>query len=228
MKSERLTVNEITVREINSEAGMRDVITLRDRVYVDDQGRLNSVDDTKETFDKYDEYGTYFVAYSDAIPIGAVKIIRDSALGLPCESTAKLTVNLDEYRAKGARLVEFGHLVSAPEVRSQGVGMQLMRHGLLHSITKLRATHILGDFFADASGNFQHFYTHVGFEPICEPYQDVRFAGSPLSVVGMVAIETAFKLWREGSESQRKLLHFFFSDLDRRPAPPPTLSAEAR
>ncbi|WP_438004018.1 GNAT family N-acetyltransferase [Sorangium sp. So ce321] len=228
MNSARLTGKEITVREINTEAGMRDVITLRDRVYVDDQGRLNSVDDTKDTFDKYDQYGTYFVAYNDADPIGAVKIIRDSEIGLPCESTAKLTVNLNDYRAKGARLVEFGHLVSAPEVRSQGVGMQLMRHGLIFSITTLKATHILGDFFADANGNFQHFYTQAGFEPICEPYQDVRFAGSPLSVVGMVAIETAFKLWREGSESQRKLLQFFFAELDTRRAPPSTLSADAR
>jgi predicted GNAT family N-acyltransferase len=213
--------DHITVREVTDEAGMRDVITLRDRVYVADQGRLSSVDDTKDTFDKYDQYGTYLVAYADATPIGAVKIIRDSELGLPCESTAKLTVDLAALRAAG-RLVEFGHLVSAPEVRSQGVGMHLMRHGLMFSVGKLKATHILGDFFADPDGNFQPFYARVGFRPISEPYRDVRFSGSPLSIVGMVEIETGFKIWREGSEGQRKLLEYFLSDYDQYAAPTTT------
>lgn len=211
MNSARATAGDVTVRRVVDEAGMRDVITLRDRVYVADQGRLTSVDDTRETFDKYDEYGTYLVAYAGASPIGTVKIIRDSELGLPCESTATLTVNLNDYRSNG-RLVEFGHLVSAPEVRSQGVGMQLMRHALAFSIGELGATHILGDFFAEADGSFQPFYGRVGFRPVSEPYSDVRFAGSPLSIVGMVEIQEAIRIWREGSESQRKLLAFFFAD----------------
>jgi len=208
------TPSEITVREVTSDEGMRDVIALRERVYVADQGRLNSVDDTKDTFDKYDQHGTYLVAYRQAMPIGAVKLIRDSELGLPCESTAKLTVDLAEFRANG-RLVEFGHLVSTPEVRSQGVGMHLMRHGFMFSVGKLKATHILGDFFADADGNFQPFYSRIGFRPISEPYRDVRFAGSPLSIVGLVEIAAAFKIWREGSEGQRKVLDFFLSDYDQ-------------
>ena len=214
MKTPRATPSDITVREVTSDDGMRDVIALRERVYVADQGRLNSVDDTKDTFDKYDQYGTYLVAYREAMPIGAVKIIRDSELGLPCESTAKLTMNLAELRRNG-RLVEFGHLVSTPEVRSQGVGMHLMRHGLMFSVGKLKATHILGDFFADTDGNFQPFYAHLGFRPICEPYRDVRFAGSPLSIVGLADIEAAFKLWREGSAGQRKLLDFFLADYEQ-------------
>jgi predicted GNAT family N-acyltransferase len=226
MSSARSTTNEITVREVTSAEGMRDVIALRDRVYVADQGRLNSVDDTKDTFDKYDQHGTYLVGYLDTTPIGVVKIIRDSDLGLPCEAVARLTVNLDDYRGNG-RLVEFGHLVSAPEVRSQGVGMQLMRHALMFSVGKLKATHILGDFFANEDGSFQSFYTRLGFKPICEPYRDVRFAGSPLSVVGLVEIEAAFKLWREGSESQKKLLDFFLTDYDKYAASP-AIGADAK
>lgn len=214
MSAVRSSSSEVVVREVTSEEGMKDVLALRDRVYVADQGRLTSIDDTKDTFDKYDQYGTYLVGYLDGVPIGTVKIIRDSELGLPCESEARLTVNLNDYRANG-RLVEFGHLVSAPEVRSQGVGMQLMRHGLMFSVKKLKATHILGDFFANEDGSFQPFYARVGFRPICEPYRDERFAGSPLSVVGLVEIEAAFKIWREGSESQRKLLDFFLTDYDQ-------------
>ncbi len=213
------SINDISVREVNSDDGMRDVVALRNLVYVADQGRLNSVDDTRDTFDKYDEYGTYLVAYRDAIPIGVVKIIRDSVLGLPCESTAKLTVNLVELRARG-RLVEFGHLISTPEVRSQGVGMHLMRHGFMFSVGKLKATHILGDFFADEDGNFQPFYARVGFRPISEPYRDVRFAGSPLSIVGIVEIAAVVKRWREGSENQHKLLDYFFADYDKGEAAP--------
>lgn len=214
MNAARATTGTLTVRRVADEAGMRDVITLRDRVYVADQGRLTSVDDTRETFDKYDQYGTYLVAYSGASPIGTVKIIRDSELGLPCESTATLTVNLSEYRASG-RLVEFGHLISAPEVRSQGVGMQLMREALAFSVGELGATHIFGDFFAEADGSFQPFYRRAGFQPVSEPYRDVRFAGSPLSIVGMVEIKEALKMWREGSEAQRKLLDFFFADYEQ-------------
>jgi predicted GNAT family N-acyltransferase len=197
---------------------MRDVFALRDRVYVADQGRLSSVDDTRDTFDRYDRYGTYLVAYSRAAPIGVVKIIRDSELGLPCESIARLTIDLSAYRAKG-RLVEFGHLVSAPEVRSRGVGMELMRHGLRFSVSRLKATHILGDFFADEHGKFQPFYARIGFTPISEPYRDARFLGSPLSIVGLVEIEAALKRWREGSEDQRKLLEFFLADYDQYASP---------
>jgi predicted GNAT family N-acyltransferase len=209
MSTSRKSPKNVTVRQARTEEDMRDVLMLRERVYVADQGRLNSVDDTKETFDKYDQHGTYLVAYGDAGAIGAVKIIRDSDLGLPCESTARLSVDLNQYRAQGGRLVEFGHLVSAPEVRSTGVGMLLMRKGLMFSINELKATHLLGDFFADDEGNFQPFYTLVGFQPICAPYRDVRFAGSPLSVVGMVDVEAGMKLWREGSESQRQMLEYF-------------------
>jgi predicted GNAT family N-acyltransferase len=212
------SVSDIVVREVNSEDGMRDVIALRNLVYVSDQGRLSSVDDTRDTFDKYDEYGTYLVGYRGATPIGVVKIIRDSVLGLPCESTANLTVNMAELRARG-RLVEFGHLISTPEVRSQGVGIHLMRHGFLFSVGKLKATHILGDFFAGADGSFQPFYGRIGFVPISEPYRDVRFVGSPLSIVGIVEIETMFKLWRDGTESQRKLLDQVFANHDEHAAP---------
>ena len=212
------SISDITVRQVNSDDGMRDVIALRNLVYVADQGRLNSVDDTRDTFDKYDEHGTYLVAYRGAIPIGAVKVIRDSVLGLPCESIAKLTVDLAELRARG-RLVEFGHLVSSPEVRSQGVGIHLMRHGFMFSVGKLDATHILGDFFADSAGNFQPFYTRIGFRPISEPYRDVRFAGSPLSIVGMVEIESVLKSWRDGAEGRHKLLDYFLADYDKDAAP---------
>jgi predicted GNAT family N-acyltransferase len=203
--------NDVSVRKVDSSEGMQDVLFLRNSVYVNDQGRLHSVEDTKDTFDKYDQYGTYLVAYRGTMPVGAVKIIRDSELGLPCESTAKLVVSLADLRATG-RLVEFGHLISAPEARSQGIGMHLMRHGLMFSVGALRATHILGDFFADETGQFQPFYARVGFRAISEPYRDTRFAGSPLSIVGLVEIEAAFKIWREGSESQRKLLDYFLAD----------------
>jgi predicted GNAT family N-acyltransferase len=211
MNHARTAADNITFREVTDEAGMRDVISLRDRVYVADQGRLSSVDDTRDTFDKYDAHGTYLVAYSGGTPVGTVKVIRDSELGLPCESTATLTVDLSPLRKHG-RLVEFGHLVSAPEVRSQGIGMKLMRHALMFSVRKLRATHIFGDFFAEADGSFQPFYARVGFKPVSEPYRDVRFTGSPLSIVGMVDISEALQIWRQGSESQRKLLDFFFAD----------------
>lgn len=206
-------IHDITVREVTDEAGMQDVLALRERVYVADQARLSSVEDTLETFDKYDRHGTYLVAYVAGVAVGTIKVIRDSEIGLPCESIAKLTVGLDAYRGRG-RLVEFGHLVSAPEVRSQGIGMQLMRHALIFSVSRLGATHILGDFFSGKDGQFQPFYAHLGFIPISEPYRDTRFSGSPLSVVGLVEIRGALEVWRKGLESKPKRLDYFLSDYE--------------
>lgn len=214
VENARAIGDEITVKEVVDEAGMRDVLELRQRVYVADQNRLGSIEDTKDTFDKFDQYGTYFVAYRQDVALGAVKIIRDSELGLPCESEAPLTVDLHALRKTG-RLVEFGHLVSSPEVRSRGIGMQLMKHGLMFSIAKHQATHILGDFFADENGNFQSFYTRCGFRPASAAYRDARFTNAPLSIVGIAEIGIAFQMWRHGTEEQRKMLDFFFAGYDQ-------------
>src|SRR4051794_7372389 len=191
------------------------LLRLRDLVYVRDQGRLGDVDDMAGTFDRFDSRAVYLLAEersgSVAEPVGTVKIVEDSPLGLPCEDM----VDLAGFRP-GKRLAEFGHLMTIPQIRNRNVGMRLMREALMHSVTRLGATHVLGDFFAEADGSLRGFYTDLGFVGLGEPYQDARFKDAPLSVVGALDLEQAAARCRDGAGSaqQQALLRYFFHDYD--------------
>ncbi|WP_431045767.1 GNAT family N-acetyltransferase [Streptomyces sp. P1-3] len=185
------------------------VLRLREAVYVQDQGRLADAADTAATFDRFDASAEYIVAYADGEPVGTVKVVPDSAAGLPCDDVVDLT----ELRP-GNRLVEFGHLMTLPGVRQRRIGVALMREGLVRSVREHRATHILGDFFVDDTGRLRDFYTAIGFEPVGEPYPDARFQEAPLSVVGVLDIADAVSRSRTVEGGRIELLRFFFGDFD--------------
>ncbi|MET8042623.1 hypothetical protein ABZU25_17415 [Micromonospora sp. NPDC005215] len=185
------------------------VLRLRDAVYVRDQGRLLDVRDTADTFDRFDAAASYILAFAETNPIGAVKVVADLHGGLPCEDMQ----DLRSLRLPGNRLVEFGHLMTLPEVRSRSVGMGLMREALRHAVTQFSATHIVGDFFADEkAGGLRDFYSTIGFTPVGGCYADHRFAGNPLSIVGVLDIRAAVRRTMADTEQKNRLLQYFFGD----------------
>lgn len=188
-------------------AELADVLRLRDAVYVRDQHRLTDVTDTITSFDRYDAQSRYIVAYQDGRAVGTIKVVPDSPAGLPCDGV----VDLAGLRG-GNRLVEFGHLMTLPEARRNGIGMMLMREALIHSVRTCRVTHILGDFFVDDFGELRDFYTEIGFRPLHAPYRDSRFQDAPLSLVAVFAVtDAAARATTEEGRASR-LLQYFFHD----------------
>ncbi|MER5515493.1 MULTISPECIES: GNAT family N-acetyltransferase [unclassified Streptomyces] len=202
-------MGSLSLRLVRSAADRNAVLRLRDSVYVHDQGRLADAADTAETFDRFDDRAEYILGCLDAEPVGTIKVVPDSAAGLPCDDV----VDLAGIRP-GHRLVEFGHLMTLPEVRHHRIGMALMREALVHSVREHRVTRVLGDFFADDSGGLRSFYTQLGFVPVGRPYPDTRFQGAPLSVVGMLDIDHAVRLARTPEGRAVQGLQYFFGDYD--------------
>ncbi|MEV8633635.1 GNAT family N-acyltransferase [Streptosporangium sp. NPDC051023] len=202
-------MNSVIFRVAQSQVDRDAVLRLRDAVYVQDQGRLSDAADTAETFDRFDAHAEYIIAYQEAEAIGTVKVVPDSEAGLPCEDV----VDIASLRA-GGRLVEFGHLMTLPQVRNREIGMSLMREGLVHSVTKYGATHVLGDFFAEEGGGIRSFYTEIGFVALHEPYRDVRFKDAPLSLVAVLDLADAAARARTEAGRGSKLLQYFFHDYD--------------
>ncbi|MEI5100725.1 GNAT family N-acetyltransferase [Streptomyces sp. PmtG] len=199
----------VDFRVARTEADKADVLRLRDAVYVADQGRLADAGDTAATFDRFDAHAEYIVGYADGQPVGTVKVVPDSAAGLPCDDT----VDISELR-EGHRLVEFGHLMTLPEVRHREIGMALMREAVVHSARKHDMTHILGDFFVDDSEGLRGFYKEIGFFALHEPYEDTRFKGSPLSLVAALDVTEAVRRARTPEGRKSRLLQYFFGDYD--------------
>lgn len=199
----------VVLRLARSQTERADVVRLRDAVYVRDQGRLADVADTADTFDRFDAYAEYILAYEDGEAVGTVKLIADSAAGLPCDSV----VDLAELRGRG-RLVEFGHLMTLPRIRGREVGMALMREGLVRCVARHQATHVLGDFFVDDDGGLRSFYTDIGFVGLGAPYQDARFKDAPLSLVGVLDVRAAAERARQQEHRDNRPLQYFFHDYD--------------
>lgn len=207
--AERDPARAVTFRIAQSAADRACVIQLRDAVYIKDQGRLVNTNDTESTFDRFDAHSDYIIAAEGPEPIGTVKVVPDSAAGLPCDDV----VNISELR-RGNRVVELGHLMTIPRVRHRSIGKALMRQALIRSVQKYRATHIVGDFFVDDERGLRSFYTEIGFTALTPPYPDNRFKGAPASVVAVLDVIEAARRCRANADVCPAPLHYFFHDYD--------------
>jgi putrescine aminotransferase len=207
--TDRDTASTVSFRVAASPADDAAILKLRDAVYVRDQGRLADARQTASTFDRYDLHAVYILADDGSEPVGTIKVIPDSPIGLPCDKVA----DVSSMREHG-RLVEFGHLMTLPRVRSRLIGMALMRRALIHSVQAYGVTHILGDFFVDDTGQLRDFYTGIGFVALGAPYEDARFTGAPLSVVAVLDIADAVRQCRSVENGGARNLRYFFGDYD--------------
>ncbi|WP_369790334.1 aminotransferase class III-fold pyridoxal phosphate-dependent enzyme [Rouxiella sp. WC2420] len=201
-------MNNIEWQVIKATGDLTEVLKIRHKVYVEEASRLNHVDDTLSSFDRFDNYCVYIIAKIDNQPVATVKVITDSPIGLPCDEFA----DLSKYRRPQHHLYEFGHLISLPTVRNDKLGPAMMRAALIYAVNR-GATHILGDFFADGTQQDLHYYyKNLGFIAACHPYRDPRFTGAPLSIIGLLDISQSYSLYLRGSRVQKRLLHYFYND----------------
>jgi predicted GNAT family N-acyltransferase len=188
-----------------------DVLALRRAVYVDGENRIGEVADFEQTFNRWDTQARYILAYEDDVPVGTVKVIPDSALGLPCSEF----VDMDSLRSRG-RSVEFGHLIVLPGLRGQGLGMQLMREAFRFSLSEFAAKHIVADLFLDKKDT-STFYRTLGFEVLHGPYQDPRFIGAPESLLMILDVERAIRTFEDPRIPTNRILEFFLAEVANRP-----------
>jgi len=172
----------VTIRVADPANDGPDILRLRELVYVTEQRRLERVEELAATSDKYERFATYFIAHADGAAVGVARVIVDSPLGLPCEAG----VSLESVRVDN-RLVEVGHCMTVPRLRTTGLGLSLMKEAFKFSVVQLNATHILVDFFSDNAASVR-FHRSMGFRALGQPYRDPRFANSPESIVGILAV----------------------------------------
>lgn len=201
----------LEIRKCHDDLGKVDLIDLRQKVYVEDQGRLESVEDMSSTFDEFDKQAIYLLGYQDDVAVAAVKVIEDGCRGLPCEFAA----DISEYRRHG-KVVEFGHLITERRFRKKGIGVQMMKAALDLCYYDLDAKFITGDFFVEPefNGRYHPFYDDIGFLPVTPVYQDSRFSNAPPSMVGVLDIDACIRSAREDVMSS-EVKRFFFSGLNR-------------
>ena len=73
--------NRLNMRSAAAAADTQVVKELRQVVYVDDRQHLDSTDQMADGFDRFSG-ATYLIACLGSRPVGAVKVVRDSAQGL--------------------------------------------------------------------------------------------------------------------------------------------------
>jgi GNAT superfamily N-acetyltransferase len=164
-----------------------DVRRLRELVYVNEQRRLiRDAAVRNDFYEKFESQSIYFIAYADGDPVGTLKVISDSSIGLPCERES----NLANLRRPGNKLVEFGNFISVPKFRSRGLGFLLLKEALGFSVVCLQATHILADIFIDdATSLGARYFLERGFTQVGEVYSDERFNDCPQSMVVVLDVK---------------------------------------
>lgn len=177
---------DVAVRRGPGDAWGAPAQRLRDSVYASEQHRRHGT--SKGVADAGQQANTtYFVAVCGDELVGAIKVVADSAAGLPCEAA----IDLDPLRA-GRRFVELGNFAVLPSFRKHGLGVLLMRHAVRYAAHALAATHALADHFIEGPHKPQSaFYRALGFVPAGPPYADTRFEGSPLSQIDMLDLGAA-------------------------------------
>lgn len=195
--------------EIRKVKCMDDIYYLRNEIYVNEKGRIDSNESMVETFDRYDACSEYFVAYYSDVPVGCSKVIFPSDIGLPCEEFVDI-----KLFTNGAPTVEVGHLLTLKKYRSQKVATWLLREAFHYAIRKFRPSYFVGDFFEEShkADGLHSYYKFLGFEVIHGPYQDPRFLNSPSSVIAMMNVEHGFQLWKNSTGKQHRLLDIFYAN----------------
>src|SRR5262245_13495754 len=127
-------VTQFSTMVAATDEDFRDVFGLRQRVYVEKEGRLSDIASMKDTFDRYDPVAEYLLTRNGRAAVGTVKVIRDSAHGLPCEAITDIA----DLRST-ARVVELGHFITAPSQRSSALVLAMVRSAVQHAVEILGA-----------------------------------------------------------------------------------------
>jgi len=180
----------------------QEIQKLRETIYVAAENRIGEVDDFAGSFDRYNDHSKWFIAMSEGRAVGVVKVIRDSALGLPYEiiiGRGKRDPN-DVY-------AEIGHLLSISGPQSQPVVLGLMREAFAYCSNQLGVTHVVGDVFMDKRRG-DAFYRRIGFTTLHGPYKDERFLNAPMSAIVVLKVADLAPLMRRCEGTLKELLRY--------------------
>jgi hypothetical protein len=203
----RKRIENLHFKRAETNVDFRAVLSLRKRVYSDEEKRITTPEEFSDSFDKYNDKSVYFVGYCGEEPIGTVKVIRDSPIGLPCGDV----INLAALRKDSNVLVEFGHLIVLPRYREKDVFLLLAREAFRYGRFEVNATHIIGDVFIDKGGHnyTQDFYHKLGFTDLHGPYKDSRFSNSPDSMLIVLDLAEIPKNIALAKGTKGRLMKFF-------------------
>jgi hypothetical protein len=180
----------------------QEIQKLRETIYVAAENRIGEVGDFAGSFDRYNDHSKWFIAMSEGRAVGVVKIIRDSALGLPYE-----IVIGQGKRHPNDVYAEIGHLLSISGPQSQPVVLGLMREAFAYCSNQLGATHVVGDVFMDKRRG-DAFYRRIGFTTLHGPYKDDRFLNAPMSAIVVLKVADLAPLMRRCEGTLKDLLRY--------------------
>ena len=173
-------------------------------VYVDDLGWL-PLNGSGLVTDEFDSVAHNYAALDECgAVVGGVRVVPDSALGLPLERCSPL----DGFRA-GKTLVEICRLAVLRDCTSPRLAGLLMKAGLGCAL-RIGASHVLLDVATEAEP--VRLYQRTGFAQLGGEYIDTFHLGQMRSVTMCEAVEDFHGVWSQENPS----LYRFFTEADER------------
>ncbi|MDI2132414.1 N-acyl amino acid synthase FeeM domain-containing protein [Yinghuangia seranimata] len=160
--------------------------------------------------DRYHENATYLLARVEHQVVGTMRLVADSAGGLPIEQF----VGIDDIRP-GRRLIECQRLMILPEFRNrrfpefpQGVLAGLVK-GCIHWCLANGVTHILADLFTQTATTPIGPLRALGFEETGKEFVDTELSQAGSSVALLLRTGELFsRTFRTASPFYRYLMEY--------------------
>jgi ribosomal protein S18 acetylase RimI-like enzyme len=179
----------VRIVRVNDPSELEALYRFRHDIYVDDIGWLEP-HPSGLIRDGYDDLAYNYAAYtSGGLMVGSVRVVPDSATGLPLERVAPL----NGYR-EGKRLVELCRLVTHPSLRAGSrLGGLLMKAGYQRAVLH-EATHIALDTYV---GDEQacDLYRKMGFEDVTGTYEDPEWRCDLPVITLALDVKRALEEW---------------------------------
>jgi N-acyl-L-homoserine lactone synthetase len=158
----------VRIERLSDEKELVRLFAFRYEVFVEELGWMARKDRGAHILvDEFDQESANYAAYDDEdVIVGSLRVVPDSALGLPLERCRVL----NGYRGN-RRLVELSRLAVAPEWRGMVLAALLMKAGYQCAV-RMGATHIVLDTYVGNCQRTERLYEKMGFEQLTEPYDD--------------------------------------------------------
>ena len=194
------------IERLSDEKELVRLFAFRYEVFVEELGWMARKDRGAHILvDEFDQDSANYAAFDDEGHIvGSLRVVPDSALGLPLERCRVL----DGYR-RYRRLVELSRLAVAPEWRGTVLAALLMKAGYQCALS-MGATHIVLDTYVGNGRSSERLYVKLGFDQLTEPYDDPDYLWRQGVVTFGLDCEAARRHW----PAQRPGLYAFFTAED--------------
>jgi len=191
----------VRVTRVVEPSDLEALYRFRHEVYVEDLGWLPS-HPSGLIRDGYDDLAYNYAAFDgDGAIVGSMRVVPDSAAGLPLERCAPL----NGFRT-GKKLVELCRLVVHPELKRSRLGVLLMKAGYQRAVMH-GASHIMLDTYV-GDGETCDLYRKFGFVDVTGQYEDTEWRYERPVITLSLDIAAAH---RDLHETRATLLRHFVS-----------------